>query len=405
MDNNIDSSDSSDTDTNHIVNNHDHDHYVGNSNENILNTFNVNNYMKSRIEKRKKMRMDNYDNIIDVLVNKSIPKKISKLKLEEENETPIIPTFADYKWILMYDYRINNLKPMLKYYNQKLSGNKHELEVRLYNWLLINYNSILIQKSFMRYIVKKYVKSHGPARFDRKLCVNESDFCTMQQMEDIPFKQFISFKDDSNHIYGLNILSLYNLLLQNQNKIENPYTKKLLDNKILGDMFTFIRYSKILNISIDLKFTNLSLDDENENLNLRIISVFHEINLLGNYSNSIWFNSLSRELLIRFMNELMDIWHYRANLSDQVKCEICPPRGNPFRNYVFSGMYSQNYFIIKKSCVNIIELLVKTGINHDSKALGAYYVLACLTLVNEDAATAMPWLYQSVVPVHFILDD
>ena len=217
-------------------------------------------------------------------------------------------------------------------------------------------------------------------------------------MEDIPFKQFISFKDDSNHIYGLNILSLYNLLLQNQNKIENPYTKKLLDNKLLSDMFSFIRYSKILNISIDLKFTNLSLDDENENLNLRVISVFHEINLLGNYSNSIWFNSLSRDLLIQFMNELMDIWHYRANLSDQVKCEICPPRGNPFRNYVFSGMYSQNYFIIKKSCVNIIDAMVKTGINHDSKALGAYYVLACLTLVNEDAAMAMPWLYQAVVP-------
>ena len=49
--------------------------------------------------------------------------------------------------------------------------------------------------------------------------------------------------------------------------------------------------------------------------------------------------------------------------------------------------------------------MVKSGINHDSRALGAYYVLACLTLVNEDAATAMPWLYQSVVPVTSIYNN
>ena len=31
----------------------------------------------------------------------------------------------------------------------------------------------------------------------------------------------------------------------------------------------------------------------------------------------------------------------------------------------------------------------------EHKALGAYYVLGALTIVNETAATSLPWLFQS----------
>jgi hypothetical protein len=39
---------------------------------------------------------------------------------------------------------------------------------------------------------------------------------------------------------------------------------------------------------------------------------------------------------------------------------------------------------------------VNSGIDRDNKCLGAYYVLGALTLVSEDAATSLPWLYQAV---------
>ena len=60
-------------------------------------------------------------------------------------------------------------------------------------------------------------------------------------------------------------------------------------------------------------------------------------------------------------------------------------------------MYTLSYNEIKKRCVNILDILVNTGINQESRGLGAYYILACLTLVNNDAAEAMPWLYQAVM--------
>ena len=46
--------------------------------------------------------------------------------------------------------------------------------------------------------------------------------------------------------------------------------------------------------------------------------------------------------------------------------------------------------------LEVLEKLVNSGVDHDCKALGAYYVLGCLTIVNETAATSLPWLFQSV---------
>jgi hypothetical protein len=46
--------------------------------------------------------------------------------------------------------------------------------------------------------------------------------------------------------------------------------------------------------------------------------------------------------------------------------------------------------------LEVLEKLVNNGVDTDSKTLGAYYVLGALTLVNEDAAASLPWLYQSL---------
>jgi hypothetical protein len=54
-----------------------------------------------------------------------------------------------------------------------------------------------------------------------------------------------------------------------------------------------------------------------------------------------------------------------------------------------------NLHNVKKVIIEILEKLVNCGIDKDSKALGAYYVLGALTLVNENAATSLPWLFQS----------
>ena len=119
---------------------------------------------------------------------------------------------------------------------------------------------------------------------------------------------------------------------------------------------------------------------------------------LGNYTSISWFNNLNKIELIIFLKELIDIWNYRANLSVFTKREICPPYGDPFRsiNININNISSYNMNLIKKNIVNVMDILVNSGINNDSKSLGSYYILSALTLVNNDAAESMPWLYESV---------
>ena len=57
---------------------------------------------------------------------------------------------------------------------------------------------------------------------------------------------------------------------------------------------------------------------------------------------------------------------------------------------------SLNSLHLYKTGLNIIDQICKKGSSEENCYLGASYVLCALTLVNSNAAEAMPWLYQSV---------
>ena len=102
---------------------------------------------------------------------------------------------------------------------------------------------------------------------------------------------------------------------------------------------------------------------------------------------------------IKMFRELIDIWDYRAQIKNDTKRAICPPHGilmNHNLNIIFN---EQNLLKLRKYMLDIMERLVNSGIDNDSKTLGAYYVLGALTIVSENAATALPWLFQSFSPI------
>jgi hypothetical protein len=118
---------------------------------------------------------------------------------------------------------------------------------------------------------------------------------------------------------------------------------------------------------------------------------------LGNYSEPKWFLSLNKIQLYKFFRELGDIWNYRANISDETKIKICPPNGILFSHLERVNIFNENnQLLLQLKISNILEKMLYSGIDNDSKVLGAYYILAALTLVSQDAASSMSWLYQSV---------
>ena len=340
--------------------------------------------------------VDEYMISISTKSEKMIPVVKKTIKISDDNI--IIPTMKNYNDITNYNYNVSQLKIIAKNYKLKISGNKNELVSRIFTFLYLSSYIIKIQKVFRGHIVKKYIGLHGPAATKRNLCTNSTDFVSMEPLEEIKFTQFISYKDEDGFIYGFDITSLFNLFSKNGNINNNPYNRNKIPDIILKNIKTLLRLSKILKITIvlDLEDETPSISEEKV-VELRALSLFQNIDSLGNYSNCNWFLSLNRNQIIRFVRELADIWSYRAQLSVETKRAICPPNGDPFRNLNMSLIHiSQNFNIVRKVVLEVLEKLVNTGVDKDSKSLGAYYVLGALTLVNQDAATSLPWLFQSL---------
>jgi hypothetical protein len=320
------------------------------------------------------------------------PKKINE-------DTIIIPNISNYEIIYKYKYNVSQLKIIAKTHKLKITGNKSELINRIYTYLYLSSFIIKIQKIIRGIMVRKYKMLHGPAALNRKLCTNTDDFITMEPIENINFHQFLSYKDDDGFIYGFDIISLHNLILKSKvnDSIKNPYNRNIIPESLIKTIRSIIRLSSILKIHINLHYEDENQSISNEKIvELRILALFQSIDALGNYSDPQWFNSLNRNQLIKFVRELCDIWNYRSQITLETKHNICPPNGDPFRHLSMPYIHTEsNMYNVKKVIVEVLEKLVNSGIDNDSKSLGAYYVLGALTIVNETAAASLPWLFQS----------
>lgn len=325
-------------------------------------------------------------NIPEISCNKS--KKVFKKDFT-------VPRYSDYTNLIKYDYKVPQLKMMCTEYGILKKGTKCELINKIYRYLYLSYNIVNIQKLCRRYIVNIYNKAHGPAHKNRKLCVNETDFLSLENLSDIPQTQFFSYKENDGFIYGYDITSLYQYIFKKHN-LSNPYTRNEISNDLRIQLKRVIKLSRILNIKIQTKIKEEIISPK-KTFELRVSSVFNDIDNLGNYTDYLWFYNLDKMQLIRYIRELYDIWTYRLQLNGDIKHNICP-RGSPFRNINLYNILNYDVFFLKKVTLNVMDELINTGIDAEYKSLGAIYVLTALTLVSNDAAAAMPWLYHSVVP-------
>lgn len=328
--------------------------------------------------------------------NINFSKGLEKL----DNETIYVPNFNESHYLCRYKYNMQHLKLIAKTYKLKVTGSKPQLLHRIYSYLVLSNYSVKIQKYVRGYIYRKYMLLHGPAYINRSLCTNTYDFLSMDELTNIPFSQFFSFKDEDGFVYGFDLVSFYNLICKsNSPSVKNPYNQQIIASTVIDQFRILLRISRLLKIyvSVDIIDVNKEVSDA-KSVELRGVTLFQNIDALGNYSNAQWFLSLNRLQLIRFVRELMDIWAYRAPLTMETKRSICPPSGNPFSRIASFHTLQTQYSLdeVRKAILGIMERFVNTGVDKDNKCLGAYYVLGALTLVSQDAADALPWLYQAV---------
>ena len=335
----------------------------------------VNKVIKTEHIRNKPKDYDYLANYIH-LTNDAIFSK-NKKKISPEEFT--IPDFHEYEWLTIFNYNLKQLKDICKKYKVPSTGCKQSLLIKLYSFLFLSIKVISLQRHVRGFIVRRLNRLKGDGLLKRNLCVNETDFYTLDDLKEIPVSQFFSFTDTDKKIYGFDIISLYNLILNDGNTTKNPYNRQAIPNYTINNIRNVVRISKILKINIDIKIKNENAHTSAQRTEMRIIALFQYIDSLGNYSQSQWFSSLNRQWLIRYMRELSDIWMYRAQLSNDVKIHICPPNGDPFRNTNLNNIHNMGFIDLQRFCLTIMENLVNSGSSNQWKALGAYYVLAALT--------------------------
>ena len=331
----------------------------------------------------------------------------SKKKSKISDDDFYILDFYEYEKIKKINYNIKQLKEICKYYKLKISGNKNELNNRVYDYLKRSNSVVKIQCNFRKYLCKLSISLRGPALFDRSISTNHNDFYTFDSINSLSFYNFISWREDKN-IFSFDIYSLHELInnsikdrQRNQNIVKplNPYNRTEISSNIINNLSQIIRLNKIH--GENFKDNKINTNQEIitiDTFNRKIMDICLRIDSLGNYTDVNWFKCLGRRQIIKFINVLHDIWNYRAQIPDNVKREICTPVGRPFAfvNVNYPYLCNCNMLNLKMIFVKIIENFINKGINDASSSLGAMYVLSALTLVNNDTAEALPWLFQSV---------
>lgn len=360
-----------------------------------------------------------------------IEKKSIKNKIQKKKPNTIL-SYNEYKKdeTILKKYKIPELKSIAKHLRLFITGSKPVLIDRIKTHFEKNSKAIIIQRIFRGYIVKKSFQLRGDAFKNRSLCVNNTDFYTLEPLEDIDFELFYSYKDNNDFCYGFNINSLIQLMKNRTKHILNPYNREILSKENITDILSLynkihLLFPKILEHEDDVAMikkpniiynditTNIVINNENmdslqeiqnrlqhireKSIPIRINELFMEIDQLGNYTDALWFSSLELRHYIILYRTLYEIWNYRAQLSIDMKRKICV-FGNPFLNIFIERTYYNDLSLarIKEACLIVFENLVYSGIDIEHRKIGTMHALSALTIVSVDARNAMPWLYESV---------
>lgn len=348
------------------------------------------------------------------------------------------------KNLILKKLRLPVLKNACKHYKLKVTGTKPILIERLTDLFSRIDSVIKIQKTVRMNHITTYFRNRGPAINNRKICNNHTDFVTMEPIEDIPFESFFSYEDKEGFTYGFDIISLINLI-KSSRKVENPYNRSVFDDNIKRKIIKLYNCTCFVNekfrnenevyikkkyvrrettrnqnrnllaistvdnynpqISMNAETMSYELSQRFELLNEtrrlstneRVEHLFVEIDSLGNYTQSSWFNTLTHLQFVRLYRCLYDIWAYRGQMAHSVRANICPFH-NPFDGIFPRQIYHDTITTeqIKKACLIVIENLVYSSSDIDYRKIGALHALSALTLVSPNARLVMPWLYESI---------
>jgi len=356
----------------------------------------------------------------------------------------------------MDSYTLPVLKEVCKTYKLCISGRKQEVIIRITAHFNKMRNAIVVQKYARRYLVNIVMSKYKENKLLRDLCVNDTDFSTLDPLSGIDTDHLYCYTDTDKFTYGFNIISLIELM-RNNVKLSNPYNRMPITKKQQNNIISVYNISILINPAFKeynmyylvsnnsysrmpvrtqainrippIEAVLLDYNEEPSSYNnyhppynisqlsnpvqytryqqliltrqqpiqVRVDRLFVEIDQLGNYTQSSWFTDLTHLQYARLYRALYDIWNYRGQLSHALKTQICPFHG-PFEGIFPVSVRHLDLSIddLKSACLIVFENMIYSGISTEIRQIGVMHSLTALTIVSSSARYALPWLFESI---------
>ena len=241
------------------------------------------------------------------------------------------------------------------------------------------------------------IRRRGLAYYERSITTNDTEFFSTDAMKDISGIMFYSYKDTDGHYYGFDLRSINTVIYRARvdgEPPQNPFTRSPLSRDVIQQVTQLIRF--IGKHGFPTEWAPLTPPTPEQQWRMKIVDLFNKINELNYYSSPDWFIGLDVVGHRKFYAELHGIWTHRAGLSAAQKHLIVPNYTQRLFRHPPWALGDQTLEAMQKINMGIVRLMITSAEDRNDRIVGAMYVVSGLTLVNEAARSAYPWLYESV---------
>lgn len=321
---------------------------------------------------------------------------------------------------MLQNYKLEDLKIFAKQRRLKITGKKQDLQYRLFGFYVLFPAAMKIQARVRGNYARKLMSLHGPAFKNRSLCVNTTDFYLLEELTNIPFHYFFSYRENNGFVYGFHIVSFYHLIKEQPSSALNPYTREHIDPNVIRDFYTLYIHlrqreclknsdSELPPLSVDAiasQQINLIQHQRRERLQQRLLETSRQTydvrirNILSNFDSGGHYSiarlveifcNLTSSQQIDYLVSLETIWRFRSGLSERVRSQLNILNQRIFYAEDLLRRLSENrqrslMHYMLRSIEMIYWFTHGTRLAHVSE----YFILGALTMISREAGDMLP---------------
>ena len=411
--------------------------YTNNTFNNILNNNNNNNNnnINNKLSSSRKKIIKN------LVKNKYYNDYLDIRKTYIKNNTKHIELIDYIENSNIDTYSLSKINASLDYYKiLKIKNNEGSQFLQaIYNIAKLQefFENLLKANKFLPQVIKlqRYIKKslnlfkqnlHGPAFNNRQLCVNDSDFFTLDELKDIPNDDFFSFNDEKKFLYGFSIDSIIQLILKSDENYCEQFSRKIKNknntnsqSKICYYQFIKILYNHYSKIKIMNPYTRFVIDNKiklkairlyarkeydtnrveqvEEVINIKTLvknkclNIFQKIDMFGYQTNLNWLYNQNQTVLKIFYKKLALLWNFEFGLNNEARYKISRSY-NIFINLHDIMISKQDKYTLLDKILEPVNAMVSNGQTDSDKQSGCIIVLYAMAFIDNRCILANPWL-------------